>query len=149
MTGSAPAEGGKSKQRYPWQLIVAALAWAALGVTALVEALSNTGSSSEADSGSVSQVQGNLGSSAAAVGENGGSMAALLILIGIAALMLTALLLLGQSWTRLALQVLGVVAVIYFAATVGWMPTLIAMASMVVGSVMLLTAKVSTYLSAN
>jgi hypothetical protein len=76
-------------------------------------------------------------------------MAALLILIGIAALMLTALLLLGQSWTRLALQVLGVVAVIYFAATVGWMPTLIAMASMVVGSVMLLTAKVSTYLSAN
>lgn len=147
MTGSTPAEGGKTKQKFPWQLIVAALAWASLGVTALVEALSNTGSSSEADSGSVAQVQGSLGNSAATVGEKGGSLAAILILIGIAALLLTALLLLGQGWARMALQVLGLVAVIYFAATVGWVPALVAMAAMVVGSVLLLSAKVTTYLA--
>jgi hypothetical protein len=116
-------------------------------VTALVEALTGTGSSSEADSGSISQVQGNLGSSAAKVGERGGSLAAILILIGIAALLLTALLLLGQGWTRIALQVLGLIAVIYFASTVGWIPALIAMVGMVVGSVLLLSAKATRYLA--
>ena len=148
MTGSTPAEGGKTKQKFPWQLIVAALAWASLGVTALVEALSNTGtSSSEADSGSVSQVQGSLGNSAATVGEKGGSLAAVLILIGIATLLLTALLLLGQGWARMALQVLGLIAVIYFAATVGWIPAVIAMLAMVVGSILLLSGSVSRYLA--
>lgn len=147
MTGSTPAEGGQTKQKFPWQLLVAALAWASLGVTALVEALSNTGSDSEADSGSVSQVQGSLGNSAATVGEKGGSLAAVLILIAIATLLLTALLLLGQGWARMALQVVGLIAVIYFAATVGWVPAVIAMLAMVVGSVLLLSGSVSRYLA--
>jgi hypothetical protein len=147
MTGSTPAEGGRTKQKLPWQLIVAALAWAALGVTSLVEALSNTGSSSEADSGSVQAVQGSLGNSAASVGEKGGSLAAVLILIGLAALLLTALLLLGQGWARMALQVVGLIAVIYFAATVGWVPALVAMVAMIVGSVLLLSASVTRYMA--
>lgn len=147
MTGSPPAEGDQTKQKFPWQLIVAALAWACLGVTALIVALSGGGSSSEADSGSVGQVQGSLGSSAAAVGEKGGANAAVLILIAIAALMLTGLLLLGQGWARIALQVIGVIAVIYFAFTVGFVPTIIAMLALVVGSVALLSSAVNRYLA--
>jgi hypothetical protein len=43
--------------------------------------------------------------------------------------------------------VVGLIAVIYFAATVGWIPALIAMVAMVVGSVLLLSAKVTRYLA--
>lgn len=146
MTGSSPAEGDQ-KQNIPWQLIVAALAWASLGVTSLIAALSGTSSSSEADSGSVGAVQGSLGSSAASVGEKGGSNAAILILIAIAALLLTGLLVLGQGWARIALQVVGVGAVIYFALTVGFVSTAIAMLALVVGSVLLLSTKVTRYLA--
>jgi hypothetical protein len=147
MTGSTPAEDGETKQKYPWQLIVAALAWASLGVTSLIVALSGTGSTSEADSGSVAQVQGSLGSTAASVGEKGGANAAVLVLIGIAALLLTALLVLGQGWARMALQVVGLIAVIYFALTVGFVPTFVAMVALVLGSVLLLSSSVSRYLA--
>jgi hypothetical protein len=147
MTGSSSAEGGKTKQKFPWQLILAGLAWASLGVTSLAVALSGGTTSSEADSGSVSQVQGNLGSSAASVGEKGGANAAILVLIGIATLLLTGLLVLGQGWARMALQVIGLIAVIYFAATVGWVPALVAMAAMVVGSILLLSASATRYLA--
>ena len=147
MTGSPATEGGTTAQKFPWQLVVGGLAWASLGVTSLVVALSG-GSSSEADPGSVGQVQSSLGRSAAAVGEKGAANAAVLVLIGLAALLLTGLLLLGQGWARMGLSAVGAVAVVYFALTVGWIPTLIAMAALVIGSVLLLLpASVNRYLA--
>jgi hypothetical protein len=148
MTGSSATEGGKTEQKFPWQLGVGGLAWATLGVTALVVALNGSGAGSEADAASVGQVQGNLGQSAAAVGEKGGANAAVLVLIGLAALLLTGLLMLGQGWARLALSVVGAISVVYFALSVGVLPTLIAMIVLVVGSVLLLLpGSVNRYLA--
>jgi hypothetical protein len=142
-----PKPGRKSGQGMPWQLMVAGLAWITLGMTALVAALSGGGGSGDADAGSVGKVQGSLGSSAASVGERGGANAAVLVIIGLAALLLTGMVLLGQSWARLALSVVGAVAVIYFALTVGVLETLIAMVVLVIGSLLLLLpASVNNYL---
>jgi len=148
MSGSAATEGGSSEQKYPWQLIVGGLAWAGLGVTSLVVALSGGGSTSEADAGSIGAVQSSLGNSAASVGEKGTANAAVLVLIGLAALLLTGLLVLGQGWARLALSAVGAIAVVYFALEVGFIPTFIAMAALVVGSLfLLLPASVNRYLA--
>lgn len=136
-----------SGQGMPWQLMVAGLAWLSLGVTSLVAALSGGGGSGEADAGSVGKVQGSLGDSAASVGERGGANAAILVIIGLATLLLTGMVLLGQAWARLALSVVGAAAVIYFALTVGMLETFIAMVVLVIGSVLLLLpASVNSYL---
>lgn len=151
MEGSARPKtskpGRKGGRGMPWPLIVAGIAWLSLGLTSLVAALSGTTGSSEADSGSVGQVQSQLGDSAAAVGQNGGSNAAILVIIGLVTLLLTAMVMIGQGWARLALSVMGAVAVVYFALTVGVLETLIAMVVLVVGSLLLLLpASVNTYL---
>lgn len=147
-TNGGKTEGGKTRQRPPWQLIVGGLAWVSLGVTSLVVALSGTGGSTEADSGSVGQIQSNLGRSAAAVGDKGGANAAVLVLIGLAVLLLAGLLMLGQGWARLALSAIGAIAVVYFALTVGVLETLVAMVVLVVGSLLLLLpSSVNRYLT--
>jgi hypothetical protein len=152
MSGSTATPGGEAgngdkPQKYPWQLIAGGLAWATLGVTSLVVALSG-GSGSEADAASVGTVQSSLGKSAAAVGEKGTANAAVLVLIGLGALLLTGLLMLGQGWARLALSAVGAVAVVYFALSVGFIPTFIAMAALVAGSALLLfPASVNRYLA--
>jgi lysylphosphatidylglycerol synthetase-like protein (DUF2156 family) len=148
MNGSASIEQGttdRDEQRFPWQLGLAAFAWAILGVTAIAMALNSGGSWSEADPSSVGQVRSSLGGSAAVTGHGGGANPAVLVVIGLVVLLLTALLAMGQGWARWALMVLGVAVVIYFAIAAQWQ-VLIALVVLIVGSVPLLSRSATRYL---
>jgi hypothetical protein len=144
MSTGAPTDG-RTEQRFPWQVGLATLAWVVLGVTAIVTAMGGRSRTPDADAGSVGQLQDSLGDSAAATHETGPSPA-ILVAIGLAVLLFAGLLALGQGWARWALTAVGVGTVIFFAAAVGWVPAMIAMGALIVGSLPLLSRSATRYL---
>jgi hypothetical protein len=134
------------KQSFPWQLGVSVVAWLLLGGLLVASALGVSSTTSQADQGSIDQVQGALGQSAVATSPGNGQHPTLYLLLGLVVLLMALMLLVGQSWARHVLAVLGVVAVIFYA--LGGRPEAIAaFVLLVVGAVALLNRPVQRYLS--
>jgi hypothetical protein len=144
--GATAGADRKSGRRFPWQLGVAVAAWMVLGVLLIVSALIS-GSTSDADQGSVDQIQSQLGSSAVSTGPSTGHPA-LWLLLGLVTLLLALLLLIRQGWARYALAVLGVIAVVVLASSGRW-EAIVAFAMLVVGSVPLLAPSAHRYLTSS
>jgi hypothetical protein len=133
------------KERFPWQLGVSVAAWLVLGGVLISAALGGTSSGSEADSGSVSAVQGALGDSAASTPGNGGQHPSLYLLIGLVTLLMSLMLLIGQAWSRYVLYLLGLVSVILFAVGGRW-EAIASFVLLVIGAVLLLNRPTLRYL---
>ncbi|HEY2205392.1 MAG TPA: hypothetical protein VGH99_13055 [Pseudonocardia sp.] len=144
----AGAESGtaKRKRQFPWQVGLSVVAWLVLGVLLVVAGVgSNAGSGGGADESSVDQIQGSLGDSAVAGGQQEGHPTVLLLL-GLAILLLSLMLLVGQGWARYVLAVLAIAAMVTFALGGSWQAIPV-FALMVVGSVALLGPSAYRYLS--
>jgi 1,4-dihydroxy-2-naphthoate octaprenyltransferase len=165
MTGTPPTEHGESngrddagaespvgaaaeakEQGFPWQLGLAVVAWVVLGALLIVSALGSSSTSGGADQASVDKIQGTLGDSAVAT--NTTAHPTLMLLLGLVVLLMALLLLIGQGWARLALGVLGVLAVILFAVGGRW-EAIIAFAALIVGTVPLLAPSAHRYLTSS
>jgi hypothetical protein len=128
----------------PWQVGLAALSWAGLGAIVLAHGLGL--GRSPADGSQRELITGSLGPDiiAGTVHRGGGSLS---VLLGVAALILAALLALGQGWTRTALVTLGGGTVLVLALAGRW-ETLPAMLLLVVGAVLPLAPRAHRYLAA-
>lgn len=133
------------KQSFPWQVGVSVVAWLLLGALLIASALGVTTSSSEADQGSVDQIQGALGQSAVSTAPANGQHPTLYLLLGGAVLLMSLMLLIGQGWARHVLSVLGLVAVIFFAIGGRW-EAIAAFVLLAVGAVLLLNRPSVRYL---
>lgn len=134
------------KQGFPWQLGASVVAWVLLGGLLIASALGVTTTTSEADQGSIDSIRGALGQSAVASTDTPGQHPTLYLLIGFLVLLAALMLLIGQSWARLALTVLGVITVILLAIGGRW-ETVVAFVLLVLGAVLLLNRPVQRYLN--
>lgn len=139
-------EKTERRQKYPWQLAVAVLAWAVLAVVTFMAAVNN--GVAGPDEGSVAQIQSTLGDRFAATGSDSGTSPVLLTFLGAVIVLLTVFLAIGQGWARWVLAVLGVVMVIVFALD-GKLAfhALVALGALILGSVPLLAPKANSYLA--
>jgi hypothetical protein len=141
-----PASVVAPKQSFPWQLGASVLAWVLLGGLLIASALGVTSTTSEADQGSIDSIRGALGQSAVASTTAPGQHPTLYLLIGFLILLAALMLLIGQSWARLALTLLGVVTVILLAIGGRW-ETVVAFVLLVLGAILLLNRPVQRYLN--
>lgn len=140
----APGAGSRAA-RYPWQLVVAGVAWLILGVTLVFAGTAGgSGGSAASDGQSLDQLDGLLGDSV--LGSSGSPLSFGLLLLGIFAVILAGMLLLGQGWARQLLTGLGVIAVIVLALAARW-ESFAAMLLLVLGTVPLLAPSVHRYLT--
>ena len=158
MTGIPPTEHGEpagpdgvgsvrgKERRFPWQLGLAVAAWVVLGALLIVSALNSNSTTSGADQASIDKIQGALGDSAVATHST--AHPTLMLLLGLVVLLGALLLLIGQGWARYLLAVLGVVAVILFAAGGRW-EAIVAFAALLVGTVPLLAPSAYRYLASS
>ncbi|MDT7599621.1 MAG: hypothetical protein QOK26_1698 [Pseudonocardiales bacterium] len=145
--GSPVGAAAQAKEQgFPWQLGLAVVAWVILGALLIVSALGSSSTSGGADQASVDKIQGTLGDSAVAT--NTTAHPTLMLLLGLVVLLMALLLLIGQGWARLALGVLGVLAVILFAVGGRW-EAIIAFAALIVGTVPLLAPSAHRYLTSS
>ncbi|MCE3554460.1 hypothetical protein LWC33_23760 [Pseudonocardia sp. RS11V-5] len=132
----------RTSATYPWQVGVAAVLWLVLGAVLIGAGTGIT--SSSADPEQVDKIVGTLGSdTVAGTAQHGPGI--LWVGLGLAILVLGALLGIGQGWTRYVLMGLGVGAVVALALAGAW-EVLVAMAVLVVASVLLLAPRVHRYL---
>jgi hypothetical protein len=132
------------KQGFPWQLGASVVAWILLSGLLIASALGVTSTTGEADQGSIDAIAGALGQSAVATSPGNGQHPTLYLLIGLAILLMALMLLIGQSWSRNVLGVLGVVAVIFFAFGGRW-EAILAFVLLVFGAVLLLNRPVQRF----
>ena len=140
--GRAQHHASVPSPRYPWQVGVAAGLWALLGIVLL--GVGTGASSTSADPEQVDRITGSLGTDtvASTVQEGPGVV---WVCIGIAVFVLAALLALGLGWSRYVLMGIGVVVVVALALSAAW-ETLVAMAVLLVASVLLLAPRAHRYL---
>lgn len=138
-TGARPA-------RYPWQLVVAGVAWLILGVMLVFAGtVGGNGGLPASDGESLDQLDGLLGDSVVG-GSSGSPWSFALLLLGIFALILAGMLFLGQGWARHLLAALGGIAVVVLALSARW-EAFPAMALLVMGTVPLLAPSAHRYLT--
>jgi hypothetical protein len=128
----------------PWQAGLAALSWVGLGAIMLAHGLGL--GRSPGDDTQRELITGSLGPDTvvSTVHRGGGSLS---VLLGVAVLILAALLALGQGWTRTVLTSLGGGTVLILALAGRW-ETLPAMLLLIVGAVLPLAPHAHRYLAA-
>jgi hypothetical protein len=122
---------------------VAAVLWLVLGVVLIGAGTGLT--SSSADPEQVDKIVGSLGADTVASTAQHGP-GTLWVGLGVAILVLGGLLAIGQGWSRYVLMGLGVGAVVALALAGAW-EVLVAMAVLVVASLLLLAPRAHRYLT--
>ncbi|WP_297656712.1 hypothetical protein [Pseudonocardia sp.] len=131
------------RDAYPWQIGLAAVVWMALGALLISSGIGFTGS--DADTEQVDKISGSLGAdTVVSTAQHGGGV--LWILLGIAVLLVAALLAIGQGWSRYVLFALGFTAVIALGVAARW-EVVLAMGFFVAGSLPLLAPRAHRYLA--
>lgn len=131
-----------SSDSYPWQVGVAALLWLVLAAVLIGAGTGIT--SRSADPEQVDKIVGTLGSdTVAGTAQHGPGV--LWVILGVAILVFGGLLALGQGWARFILLGLGVGAVVALALAGAW-EVVVAMAVLLVASLLLLAPRAHRYL---
>lgn len=143
--GPAPCYADRPKAKAPWQVPVAAGAWALLALLVITAAVGRRSAESP-DDATVSQIEGALGDSAVSSQQPTGVPTLVLVMLGLVLLVGALAVVARQGRLLIPLVAIGALGVVLLALDGSW-ATLPAIVLLVVGALPLLSARAHRWLT--